>query len=208
MISKNSREIKRVTSLANALKLNFDIITTNRRRAYMNESFILKNNDFLEEISNDVFDIAHGNLAKSEAKSQINSINNSNVMKSYLNARDPKSHVNDIVMSSNLSTSRQLNNVIESRSLAQSSRVDLASSLKSMPRIFDSQDTTNIESSSGLSLFNDVAKEYINERAREIIIDRLIQEYIVDNNFSSSLLSTMLSSIAILSNNNIKSFES
>lgn len=205
MVSKNPGGTKRVTSLADALKLNFGMVTTDRRRAYINGSSILDASGFLGGISDGAFDIAHSNPAESEAESQIDPVDGCEVMEPYPNTRGSRPHINGTAAPSTLPPLRQLNNINGSRPLAQSTRIDPASPPRSVPRTLGLRDTTGIAPPNGLGHSDDISEEYTDERAREVITGRLIQGHIVDDDFPSPLLSTMSGSIATLPDNNLGS---
>lgn len=202
-MSKNPGGTKRVTSLADALKLNFGMVTTDRRRA--NGSSILEASGFLGGISDGAFDNAHSNPAESEAESQIDPVDGSDVMEPYRNTRGSRPHINGTAAPNNLPPTRQLNNVNGFSPLAHSTRFDPISPPRSAPRTTGPQHTADIGPPTGLGHSNDVSEEYTDERAREVITGRLVQGHIVDDDFPSPLLSTMSGSIATLPDNNIGS---
>lgn len=204
-MSKNPGGTKRVTSLADALKLNFGMVTTDRRRAYMNGSSILEASGFLGGISDGAFDIAHSNPAEIEAESQIDPVDGSDVMEPYRNTPGSRPHINGTAAPSNLPPLRQLNNINGSSPLAHSTQFDPTSPPRSVPWTSGPQHTADAGPPTGPGHSNDVSEEYTDERAREVITGRLIQGHIVDDDFPSPLLSTMSGSIATLPDNNIGS---
>ena len=168
----------------------------------MNGSSILEGSGFLGGITDDTFDVTHSNLAESEAESQIDPINDSDVMEHHPNAQRSRLHINDAAPPNNLPF-RQFNGITGSSPLVQSTRVDSASPPRSRPRTSGTQEITSVASPSGLGLYNDVVEEYTDERAREVITGRLIQGHIVDDDFPSPLLSTMSGSLATLPENGL-----
>ena len=195
VVSKNPGGTKRVTSLADALKLNFGMVTTDRRRT--NDSHMLENSGFLGGITDGTFDSDHVDPAERAAESQADPINNSEDANPQ--RTPPRSHVhaNDPPAPNSLSA-HQSGAMQAASPRVQSIRIDSASSPRSHPR---SSDTATIASPSGLGLSNSVVEEYTDERAREVITGRLIQGHIVDDDFPSPLLSTMSNSLATLPEN-------
>ena len=195
VVSKNPGGTKRVTSLADALKLNFGMVTTDRRRT--NGSAMLENSGFLGGLTDGTFDSNHVDPAERAAESQADPINNSedatpqrNQLRSQVQPNRPPSPTS--------LHAHQPSTMHTSSPLIQSVRIGSASSPRSHPR---SSDSATIASPSGLGLSGSVMEEYTDERAREVITGRLIQGHIVDDDFPSPILSTMSNSLATLPEN-------
>lgn len=202
MVSKNPGGTKRVTSLADALKLNFGMVTTDRRRALMHGSSILESSTLLGGLTDGTYDPTHNNPAEIEAESRIDPVNDPEVIEPHRTSQRSEHQVNGTAPYSNLAL-RQLNGITGSSPSMQSTRVELASPPRSVPRTASPEQVASIASPSGLGLSDDVLEEYTDERAQEVITGRLIQGHIVDDDFPSPMLSTMSGSIATLPDNNI-----
>ena len=196
-MSKNPGGTKRVTSLADALKLSFGMVTTDRRRAHMNGSSILEVSGFLGGLTESHFDADHTDPAENEAELQIDPLTEAEIVDTHRSYQNSKPQTNDITTSSQLPF-RQLNGVMGPSPLIQSTRVGSASPRRSTPRNLGGQETATIASAIGLGLPSNVLEEYTDERAREVITGRLIQGHIVDDDFPSPILSTMSGSLATL----------
>ncbi|KAL8830384.1 MAG: hypothetical protein Q9191_001461 [Dirinaria sp. TL-2023a] len=195
VVSKNPGGTKRVTSLADALKLNFGMVTTDRRRT--NGNAMLENSGFLGGFTDGAFDSDHVDPAERAAESQadpINSVEDASPQQSQSRLQVQMNRP----PSPTLSHPHQTSTVHTPSRLVQSIRVDSASPPRSHPR---NSDTATIASPSGLGLSGSVLEEYTDERAREVITGRLIQGHIVDDDFPSPILSTMSNSLATLPEN-------
>ena len=196
VVSKNPGGTKRVTSLADVLKINFGLVTTDRRRSGMNGS--LAGSGLLDRTgygSNEshVSDTAdtsppNGIAAESEDSRIPHRVRAS----SNANGASPTSI-----------PFRGLNGYVQSSPLIRSTRVDSASPptnrismqreplnngpLRALPLDEDEEDEEK-----------DSADEYTDERAREVITGRLIQGHIVDDDAPSPDLSNMSASFATL----------
>ncbi|KAL8743222.1 MAG: hypothetical protein Q9184_008139 [Pyrenodesmia sp. 2 TL-2023] len=71
VVSKNPGGSKRVTSLADALKLNFGIITTDRRRTKMGGSSVLEMSGYLDRMGDGTCDINHLQQSETQAEAAI-----------------------------------------------------------------------------------------------------------------------------------------
>lgn len=196
VVSKNPGGTKRVTSLADALKINFGLVTTNRRRYGINGS--LTGSGLLERMGDGVneshiSDTAdtyppNGTPTESEDSRTPHRIRTSPRASPNLNGASPTSI-----------PFRGLNGYVRSSPLVQSTRVDSASPPTS--RIPMQREPITNGPSRALRLEEeeeDSADEYTDERAREVITGRLIQGHIVDDDAPSPILSTMSASIATL----------
>lgn len=198
VVSKNAGGTKRVTSLADALKLNFGIVTTDRRRPNMAGSMVFDSSILRESLGTDgACDTDHTSAAELDSEAQIDPIGNDENARLR---RKPSQRLRLQTSGSHQPTSvpfRSINGYPGSSPLVQSTRVESTSppSRRSRPAegtdgITASHRFTTPEESS--------ADEYTDERAREVITGRLVQGHIVDDDYPSPALSAMSVSIATL----------
>ncbi|KAL8931549.1 MAG: hypothetical protein Q9216_007163 [Gyalolechia sp. 2 TL-2023] len=183
VVSKNPGGSKRVTSLADALKLNFGIITTDRRRATMAGSSMLDMSGYLDRMGDATFEVNHLQRSETEAEASIDPTADFEIPKET-SRQSP--HVNG------LTNGHPPRMAASYRPLAQSGRVETES-----PRRLRTQIPRSAPSDEPPAE-DDSADEYTDERAREVITGRLIQGHLVDDDHPSPVLSTMSGSIATL----------
>ena len=187
VVSKNPGGTKRVTSLADALKINFGLVTTDRRRFGTNGSLAgsgLLDRDGDGENGPRISDIAdtspmNGIIVEAEDSRLLHRIRTYGAPPTSIPIRG-------------------LNGYVRPSPLVQSTRVDSASPPTS--RVPMRREPMNDGPPRALRLEQeeDSADEYTDERAREVITGRLIQGHIVDDDAPSPVLSTMSNSIAAL----------
>lgn len=189
VVSKNPGGSKRVTSLADALKLNFGIITTDRRRSpQMHGSSTLDNSVILGHAVEGALNLEPETISLAEQPEDSKS--------STKSSPRIQSQPNGVTHPPPLQSHRHTNSSIGAPSpLAMSTRFDSESPPPSGMRLRRSA-TAPVPRSNPET--EDSAEEYTDERAREVITGRLIQGHIVDDNFPSPILSTMSGSIATL----------
>ena len=189
VVSKNPGGSKRVTSLADALKLNFGIITTDRRRSpHMHGSSTLDNSVILGHAVEGALNLEPETISLAEQPEDSKS--------STKSSPRIQSQPNGVTHPPPLQSHRHTNSSIGAPSpLAMSTRFDSESPPPSGMRLRRSA-TAPVPRSNPET--EDSAEEYTDERAREVITGRLIQGHIVDDNFPSPILSTMSGSIATL----------
>ncbi|KKZ62271.1 ribose-phosphate pyrophosphokinase [[Emmonsia] crescens] len=172
VVTKNAGGSKRVTSLADALKLNFGIVNTDRRRG--NKSGGLSGSAIF-------FDsVEHGLpasrdeevLAELVVKSEPPRLQPSSTTAS---SRPPQPTVSP-------SPLVQTTSAVESESPPSPSHASL-----SAPRQLESSFAARRPSE------QEAAFEYTDERAREVITGRLVQGHIVDDDYPSPILSSSAS---------------
>ncbi len=199
VVSKNPGGTKRVTSLADALKISFGLVTTDRRRFGINGSpagsgFLERTGDCANESHiSDIADTSppNGTAAQSEDSRVPHRIRTS-----------PRTSPNTNGASPTNIPFRGLNGYIRSSPLVQSTRVDSASPPTN--RFPVQREPVTNGPSRALRLEEeeeeeqDSADEYTDERAREVITGRLIQGHIVDDDAPSPVLSMMSASISTL----------
>lgn len=195
MVSKNPGGTKRVTSLADALKLNFGLVTTDRRRAPMNGSTLLEGSGYLESLGDAAYEINHSVVAETEAESQMDPmVCAEEPSPQRRNPPSVRPQANG-THSASTSSSRQVNPV-RSSPLQQSTRIESASPPTSRTPL--PVDPTSTAGAEGPGSDDHLMDEYTDERAREVITGRLIHGHIVDDDFPSPVMSTMSGSVATL----------
>ena len=187
VVSKNPGGTKRVTSLADALKINFGLVTTDRRRFGTNGSLAgsgLLDRNGNGEIGPRISDLAdtspiNGIIAEAEDSRLLHRIRTYGAPPTSIPLRG-------------------LNGYVRPSPLVQSTRVDSASPPTSRIPMRREPVTDGPSRALSLDQEEDSADEYTDERAREVITGRLIQGHIVDDDAPSPVLSTMSNSIAAL----------
>lgn len=184
-VSKNAGGTKRVTSLADALKLNFGMVTTDRRRGgNMSSSMIMTKLDRnpVTNMTNGMDDLAlesHFSLNSPVAKEpQQNGAPTTRPsftrQESYQSARRTTSHA-----PSHIRTHSGTGNSPVQRSPVQ--RSPMVRSVTTPARSSPIEEET----------------EYTDERAREVTHGRLVQGHIVPDNYPSPTQSAMSSSMLL-----------
>ena len=187
VVSKNPGGTKRVTSLADALKINFGLVTTDRRRFGTNGSLAgsgLLDRDGDGENGPRISDIAdtspmNGIIVEAEDSRLLHRIRTYGAPPTSIPLRGR-------------------NGYVRPSHLVQSTRVDSASPPTSRIPMRREPVTDGPLRALRLEQEEDSADEYTDERAREVITGRLIQGHIVDDDAPSPVLSTMSNSIAAL----------
>ena len=185
-VSKNPGGTKRCVSLADALKLSFAIVSTDRTRpshlANMMDSTVFFDSIALSAMQPDPLeDGEEGNEADSESDKDLNPRPRA---QASLRGRP---HVNG---TSHLPSHRPPNLLMTSSPLIHSTRVDSESPPRSPNRLSRIATAPSARRPSE----NETAQGYTDERAREIITGRLIQGHIVDDDHPSPALSAMSAS--------------
>ena len=195
VVSKNPGGTKRVTSLADALRLNFALVTTERRRTDINGSGA--GSGFLDRTTDGGNAWSHGYVATE------NGLFNETLAGDLRAAhQDPTRTLSPQLDGSFLGMSIRHHNHrdIGSSPLMQSTRVDSASpptSRNLIPRETVRDSPSRTSQFDGASA-EDSGEEYTDERAREVITGRLIHGHIVDDDAPSPALSAMSNSITAL----------
>ena len=196
VVSKNPGGTKRVTSLADALRLNFGLVTTERRRADTNGS--IAGSGFLDRPVESP-DVSNSNINHSNRSPP----NGTTVEEARVPSRSaPRSPPQTNGVSSSAIPFRHLNHrEIGSSPLNQSTRLESAS--PPTARNAAQRESVTNGPSRNLDLeqnsAEDSADEFTDERATEVVTGRLIHGHIVDDNAPSPVLSAMSSSVATLS---------
>ena len=187
VVSKNPGGTKRVTSLADALKISFGLVTTDRRRFGTNGSLAgsgLLDRDGDGENGPRISDMVdtspmNGIIAEAEDSRLMHRIRTYGASPTNIPFRG-------------------LNGYVRPSPLVQSTRVDSASPPTSRVPVHREPVTDGPSRALRLEQEEDSADEYTDERAREVITGRLIQGHIVDDDAPSPVLSTMSNSVAAL----------
>ena len=195
VVSKNPGGTKRVTSLADALKLNFGLVTTDRRRMPANGSTNLEGSGFFESLGDAAYGISHSMPAETEAESQMDPMVSAEEPSSRRRSGQRERPEANGTSFGNTSSPRPIN-PIRSSPLQQSTRIDSASPPTSRTPIC--MDSTSAAGTDNVEPSEDMVDEYTDERAREVITGRLIHGHIVDDDFPSPVISMMSGSVATL----------
>ncbi|KAI4160669.1 MAG: hypothetical protein LQ342_005508 [Letrouitia transgressa] len=188
VVSKNPGGSKRVTSLADALKLNFGIITTDRRRETMGNSIFLDANGHFAKLGDSTYDVNHRQAMEEDAEQQLESAVNNN---ENSGSQRLAGHTNSSSFGLPI-PQRQTNGHHGVSPLMNSRRIDSESPPSSRTPIPRSAPLVNSVSA------GDPVDEYTDERARDVITGRLIQGHLVDDDHPSPVFSTMSGSISAL----------
>ena len=204
-MSKNPGGSKRVTSLADALKLNFGIITTDRRRTTMGGSSMLDMSGYLDRMGEPAIDARRIQRSEAVVESQIDST--IDIVQAQSSPRQSPRLQDQNVGRTNGQANGQVNGHINGASpsmavpqrhhvgaspLFQARGIDSESPPSARPLVPRSTPADELESG-GASV-----EEYTDERAREVLTGRLIQGHLVDDDHPSPVLSTMSGSVATL----------
>jgi ribose-phosphate pyrophosphokinase len=190
-VSKNPGGTKRCVSLADALKLSFAIVSTDRTRPN-NQSNMMDSTVFFNSIEPST--MQNGLLEDNEAENEadVESDKDHYPHPRVQASRRGRPHING---TGHLNSHRPANISIATSPLIQTTRVDSASPPRSPNRLGRIITAPSARRPSE----NETAEGYIDERAREIITGRLIQGHIVDDDHPSPALSGMSASIPNLS---------
>ncbi|KAL8845222.1 MAG: hypothetical protein Q9176_000390 [Flavoplaca citrina] len=189
VVSKNPGGSKRVTSLADALKLSFGIITTDRRRTTMCGSSLWDMSGFLDTLGDGTYDSSHVQRSEKQTEAIIDPTADIELSRSL---PQQSSSSNGLINGHPSSPSIPHRQAIGPNSLLSLQRAGLESPPHARTRIPRSAPPDEREPQT------DAADEYTDERASEVITGRLVQGHIVDDNHPSPVLSTMSGSVATL----------
>ncbi|KAL9117108.1 MAG: hypothetical protein Q9187_006359, partial [Circinaria calcarea] len=191
VVSKNPGGTKRVTSLADALKLNFGIVTTDRRRSPVNGG----NSMETSTIFANMVDGAHDTQGKPASEPESEPDNNIQVSRGppAFESISPRREGHRAGNQPSITSypALQSHRLPASSPLTQSTRVESESPPPPRSR---PQRSMTAPVSTQFPDPDDIT-EYTDERAQEVITGRLFQGHIVDDDFPSPILSTMSGSI-------------
>ncbi|POS82924.1 hypothetical protein EPUL_004882 [Erysiphe pulchra] len=194
-VSKNAGGTKRVTSLADALKLNFGMITTDKKRGDIkkvsNATTLQENDDSNVAQSKTVENNATSSQFSNQAKNNTSSLpippQNSRCMDGDELKRDVRSGAeisqNDTETSN---ISRQLEQTLNNKAGPSSESLDVISQEKQ----FKNSPKRSIQRAMSLPVIPIPVEdelEFIDERARDIIQGRLVHGHIVPDDYLSPL---------------------
>ncbi|KAK0628041.1 Ribose-phosphate pyrophosphokinase 1 [Lasiodiplodia hormozganensis] len=202
VVSKNPGGTKRVTSLADALKLSFGIVTTDRRRPGRGEGLSLQGSAIFERLGLDgtyetqglieeEFD-AEANIAPTDT---IKVSSNENDVDDA--AEDAEDEAEEPAKARGRATSaaRRLNgsavNAVPSSPLAKSTRAESFVSEDGLDSPRKRLMRTATAPSASHSPSDPLADEYTDERARDVIHGRLVHGHIVDDDHPSPAMSAV-----------------
>jgi ribose-phosphate pyrophosphokinase len=198
VVSKNAGGTKRVTSLADALKLNFAIVSTDKVRNQqpadvMGSSMFF---DSLEPPSLRAAQVESDEEADTESDKPQTDLASRRQASRW--GRQQVNGVSGMALPHNPHTVgaplRPVSSVPASSPLVQNTRVESVSPPRSPVRL----NRTNTEPSARRPSEYESADGYNDERAREVITGRLIHGHIVDDDYPSPALSGMSASMATL----------
>ncbi|KZF23344.1 ribose-phosphate diphosphokinase [Xylona heveae TC161] len=198
VVSKNPGGTKRVTSLADALKLSFGIVTTDRRRPGMSASMML---DSMCVDSSD--NPPQAELDENAVEVQIEGVEDGTSSPPRSNSARPNHlSVNGAPQSSTPTAfSGAMHNGVPSighSPLARSTRIDSISSSPPTRPLHLARAATVAVTSTAVAP-EEEGDEYTDERARDVITGRLIHGHIVDDDYPSPTLSAASGSVATMS---------
>lgn len=195
VVSKTPGGSKRVTSLADALKLNFGIVTTDRRRTPLHGTTSLETSQFLEGMRQSPVSMNHGTIIERDADSLADNFPESG--ESSPRRHGSKKSTANSTQSAASPVHKPSNGHVRLSPLCQSTQIDFqppsTTRLGAIPRSSITSDST-----SGLETDGDSTDEYTDERATDVITGRLIQGRLVDDDYPSPVLSTMSGSVTTL----------
>jgi ribose-phosphate pyrophosphokinase len=187
-VSKNPGGTKRCVSLADALQLNFAIVSTDRTRPN-NQSNMMDSPVFFDSIEPSAMQPCppknneEENAVDSETEKELSP---------RLRAQMSRRGRPQISGASHLNSHRPVNITLASSPLVQTTRLESASPPQSPNRLSRIITAPSARRPSE----NETAEGYVDERAKEIITGRLIQGRIVDDDHPSPALSAMSTSIS------------
>ncbi|KAF9638073.1 putative ribose-phosphate pyrophosphokinase 1 protein [Lasiodiplodia theobromae] len=202
VVSKNPGGTKRVTSLADALKLSFGIVTTDRRRPGRGEGLSLQGSVIFERLGLDGTYETQG-LIEEEFDAEAN-IAPTDTIKVSSNeddvddaAEDAEDEAEEPAKGRGRATSaaRRLNgsavNAVPSSPLAKSTRAESFVSEDGLDSPRKRLMRTATAPSASHSPSDPLADEYTDERARDVIHGRLVHGHIVDDDHPSPAMSAV-----------------
>jgi ribose-phosphate pyrophosphokinase len=186
-VSKNPAGTKRCVSLADALKLNFAIVSTDRKRPN-NQSNMMDSAVFFDSIEPAAMHSRTLQVNEEENEADSESDKSSNPRPRAQAAHRGRPHTNGTV---HTNSHRPANASMHSSPLVQTTRLE---SVSPPPRSPSRLSRVATAPSARRPSEYETAEGYIDERAREIITGRLIQGHIVDDDHPSPALSAMSAS--------------
>jgi len=188
VVSKNPGGTKRVTSLADALKLNFGLVTTDRRRTNVRGS--LEGSAFFDRIP-----VRGQGLGQDNHEEEVSDLSNGSRSGEQGTQYDTPPRMTG--STPHINNYRDLHNITSNR-LTQPARLNStfpSTAIATNPQIPPSHPSSRTSPQDP-----DPTDEYTDERARDVITGTLRQGRIIDDDdaFSSPILSTMSTSLHTL----------
>lgn len=183
VVSKNAGGTKRVTSLADTLKLNFGIVTTDRMRPNTNSS-MLESSLFYESLAN-------AQMQRNRDGEEYDVLSEKTDSAKRDTPQRPSSQPDGVVKPTTPQRPRNIS--LASNPLVQTIGAQPGSSptaMHSLPRV----STAPVHR----DMLDENMDEYTDERAREVITGRLVHGHIVDDDHPSPALSALSASISAL----------
>ena len=189
VVSKNPGGTKRVTSLADALKLNFAIVTTDRRRLRANGTMLLEANMVLpqREGADKGVPVNASTGQKEEVKA------GSAIQKKEDSEYRHQAHSRFDGAPPTTEAQNHAGGSAGTTALPQPLQID-AQATQSSTR--HARQPSNNSALPHPPESNESGDEFTDERARDVITGRLVQGHIVDDDFPSPVLSTISGPIA------------
>lgn len=184
VVSKNVGGTKRVTALADALKLSFAIVSTDRKRQFHMQQNMMDSTIFFDTIEPQTLR-ARRTEEKQEIESDIDKATDSS-------PRAQASQRGRPTVNGYGHPSRPKSVTIASSPLIQTSRIESESPPSSPNRLSRIETAPSARRPSE----NEALEGYNDERAREVITTRLIHGHVVDDDEPSPALSAMSGSIS------------
>lgn len=190
-VSKNPGGTKRVTSLADALKLNFGMVTTDKRRAgNLSSSLILSQLDETEvdaDVSKLEIHDADDEAAQSKPQEQ-------RLPLKIQTSRDDQKPEPPKSNTSPRGSAHSRHNSQQSHRKSQSMPSPLRTAYRNSPLLQSDSTPTMPPSSEGEGA---EGSDFTDERAREVIHGRLIHGHIVPDDYPSPTISAMSNSVIL-----------
>jgi ribose-phosphate pyrophosphokinase len=193
-VSKNAGGTKRVTSLADALKLNFGMVTTDKRRvgSNMSASMIMRRLDW--DDNSDVSKLHIGAEEKAipirrQSKTQLSSLQTAELKSEPAQVNGNSPTYTPVHSRQESSSSQRRSQILQSPLRTATTPIDpeFASSPLSHAQTQQPPRSTPIEEEA----------EFIDERARDITHGRLVQGHIVPDDYPSPTQSAMSTSTVL-----------
>jgi ribose-phosphate pyrophosphokinase len=193
-VSKNAGGTKRVTSLADALKLNFGMVTTDKRRvgSNMSASMIMRRLDWDENSDVSKLHIGPEEKAMTERRQSKAQLSN---LQTAVEPRAEPTQVNGTSSSRAAGHSRQESSGSQRRS--QILQSPLRTATTPVESEFTSSPLARAQAAPPRSTPVEEEVEFTDERARDITHGRLVQGHIVPDDYPSPTQSAMSTSTVL-----------
>ncbi|KAI1945877.1 ribose-phosphate pyrophosphokinase 1 [Ophidiomyces ophidiicola] len=180
VVTKNAGGSKRVTSLADALKLNFGIVTTDRRRQKYNHHSMTDSAIFFDSVEHTLANVRNAEFPPRNAPHRAS-------LPSRARSRDVGQQPTSLVDAFSEGRTNPLTPLVEEAKTPQDQCAE--------PDRSESESENRLLQG-GDGQLDDPANEYTDERAREVITGRLVQGHLVDDDYPSPHLSSTSASVS------------